>query len=400
MCRSPTAAGGGIELAEIVRAIGDEYRAGHRLCGQQDNALRAIAACRTAELGGHVEVCERCGAVVHHYHSCRNRHCPKCQALAKERWVRERQGELLPGVEYFHVVFTLPHALNPLAQGRPAVIYRLLFRAASETLLAFGRNPKWLGAEIGFTTILHTWGQRLDQHLHLHCIVSGGGLTDTGEWRSAKPHYLFPVRALSRVFRGKYLEGLAAALRGNEVQLPDGANGRKEVVAFVRELRATDWVVYAKPPFADAEQVVAYLGRYTHRVAIGNHRLLGMEDGKVRFRWRDYAHGNRQKVMALEADEFLRRYLLHVLPKGFTRIRHYGLVANRGKAERLARVREALAVPSPEPIEAESVEAFVLRVVGVDIHRCPQCGKGRLRWVAEIAPLRHPPATGPPGGLP
>ena len=392
------AAGGGIELAEIVRAVGDDYRAGHVLCGQQERALRAIAACRTAELGGHVEVCDRCGVVVHHYHSCRNRHCPKCQALAKERWVRERQGELLPGIEYFHVVFTLPHVLNPLAQGRPAVIYRLLFRAASETLLAFGRNPRWLGAEIGFTAILHTWGQRLDQHLHLHCIVSGGGLTEQGEWRSAKPHFLFPVRALSKVFRGKFLEGLEGALRDDEVRLADGSRDEQSVTTFLRELRAKDWVVYAKPPFADAAQVVAYLGRYTHRVAIGNHRLLGMEAGNVRFRWRDYAHGNKQKVMVLKGEEFLRRFLLHVLPKGFTRIRHYGLTASRGKGERLARVREALAVAPPEPVETESVEAFMLRVVGIDIHRCPICGAGRMRLIAEITPLHRPPATGPPGG--
>jgi len=398
VCRPPEAAGVGFELAEVVRAIGETYRAEHVLCAQQEKALRAIAACRTAELGGHVAVCDHCGAVVHHYHSCRNRHCPKCQTLAKERWVRKRQGELLSGVEYFHVVFTLPQALNPLAQGRPAVIYQLLFRAAAETLLAFGRNPKWLGAEIGLTAILHTWGQRLNQHLHLHCIVTGGGLTDTGEWQSAKPHFLFPVRALSRVFRGKYLEGLEAALREDKVRLSDGAHDADATAAFLRELRTRDWVVYAKPPFADAGHVVAYLGRYTHRVAIGNHRLLGMENGKVRFRWRDYAHGNRQKVMALEAEEFLRRFLLHVLPKGFTRIRHYGLIANRGKHERLARAREALALPRPVPLPAESVEQFMLRVTGLDIHRCPVCGEGRMRVVAEIAPLRHPPATGPPGG--
>ncbi len=248
MCRSPTATGAGIELAEIVRAIGDEYRAEHVLCGQQEKALRAIAACRTAELGGHIEVCERCGAVVHHYHSCRNRHCPKCQALAKERWVRERQGELLPGVEYFHVVFTLPHEINPLAQGRPTVIYRLLFQAASATLLEFGRNPKWLGAEIGFTAILHTWGQRLDQHPHLHCIVSGGGLTEAGEWKSAKPHFLFPVRALSKVFRRKFLKKLKAALLGDEVRLPDATHDEQALTAFVEDLRSMDWVVYAKPP--------------------------------------------------------------------------------------------------------------------------------------------------------
>jgi hypothetical protein len=398
VCRSPTAAGSGLELAEIVHAFGDDYRAHHALCGQQDKALRAIAACRTAELGGHVEVCDRCGAVVHHYHSCRNRHCPKCQALAKERWVRARQGELLPGVEYFHVVFTLPHALNPLAQGRPALIYRLLFQATAETLLAFGRNPRWLGAELGFSAILHTWGQRLDQHLHLHCVVSGGGLTEAGEWKAAKPHFLFPVRALSRVFRGKYLEGLEGALHRGEVRLPDGATDEAAIAAFLAGLRASNWVVYAKPPFADAGQVVAYLGRYTHRVAIGNHRLVAMEDGQVRFRWRDYAHGNRNKVMALEGEEFLRRFLLHVLPKGFTRIRHYGFLASRGKRERLAAVRRALSVPEPEPLEVESVEAFLLRVVGIDIHRCPHCGAGRMRVVAEIAPQRRPPATGPPGG--
>jgi len=397
MCRSPREATGGIELADIVREVAARLD-GDALCAEQHKALRAIAACRTAALGGHVERCEGCGVELHRYHSCRNRHCPKCQSLAKERWVRQRQAELLP-TEYFHVVFTLPHALNRLAQWQPRLVYRLLFDSAAQTLLEVGRDPRWLGAELGVTAVLHTWGQRLDQHIHVHCIVTGGGLDDDGTWRGAKPHFLFPVRILSKVFRGKYLAALkqqwqSGALDNDTCRLDDiGA------LLTLTELRSTDWVVYAKPPFGGPEQVIAYLGRYTHRVAIGNHRLLALEEGRVRFRWRDYAHGNKQKVMTLDGPEFLRRFLLHVLPKGFTRIRHYGLLANRTKRERLAAARKALHTAPPEAPKPETTAEFILRVLGVDIHRCPRC-RGRLIVIATLARSYPQWATGPPGTTP
>ena len=392
-----------LEVADIVRAEGDAYRATHRLSGQQDRVLRAIEQCRTAALGGFTAQCDHCGAITVSYRSCRNRHCPKCQTLAKQRWLERQCADLLD-IDYWHLVFTLPHELNALAQGNPRVIYRLLFRAASQTLLAFGRNPRWLGGEIGITMVLHTWGQKLDQHIHVHCVVTGGALSPDGErWIPAKPGFLFPVRALSAVFRGKYLDELTQAYERDELRfagstapLTDPSDFRR----FVGTLKTHDWVVYAKPPFAGAQQVFEYLGRYTHRVAIANHRLVSFEDDQVRFRWRDYAHGNATKILTLSAEEFIRRFLLHTLPSGFVRIRHYGLLGNRCRHEKLARCRALLDQPEPQPLEPESVDAMMARLVGVDIQRCPICRQGKLRVIAEMAPIRTfaliPKATGPP----
>jgi len=377
------------DLADLVRTHGTAYRATHRLTRGQHRALRAIAACRTAALGGHTETCEVCGALRITYNSCRNRHCPKCQTLAKARWLQARQAELLP-VEYFHVVFTVPHALNPLAQGNPRVCYGLLFQAARETLAVFGDDPRHLGGEVGGLAILHTWGQTLEQHLHLHCVVPGGALARDGtQWLPAKPGFLFPVRALARVFRGKYLAGLQLAFARGDLRFAGRLAGLGEpgaFQAFVGSLRGTDWVVYAKSPFAGPAQVLAYLGRYTHRVAISNDRLLSLEDGQVRFRWRDYAHGNRLKTMTLSAAEFLRRFLLHVLPAGFVRIRHFGFLANRGRTAKLGRCRALLAVPPPTPRPTESVAALVHRLTGVDLTQCPVCRAGRLRLLATFRP--------------
>jgi hypothetical protein len=392
-----------LEVADIVRAAGEAYRADHRLSLQQERVLRAIARCRTAALGGHRAQCDHCGAVSVSYCSCRNRHCPKCQTLAKQRWLERQCADLLD-IDYWHLVFTLPHALNALAQGNPRVIYRLLFQSASQTLLEFGRNPRWLGGELGITLVLHTWGQRLDQHIHVHCVVTGGALSEDGEhWIPAKPGFLFPVRALSAVFRGKYLDALAQAHQGGELHFAGSTAPLAEPTGFrgfLATLKANDWVVYAKPPFAGAEQVLAYLGRYTHRVAIANHRLVSFENGVVRFRWRDYAHGNKTKVMALSAEEFLRRFLLHTLPAGFVKIRHYGLLGNRCRHEKVARCRLLLGQPDPGPAKPESVEAMMLRLTGIDIQRCPACAQGRLRVIAVLAPTPtgppHPKATGPP----
>jgi hypothetical protein len=387
-----------VELADIVRAHGEGYAREHPLCVQQARALRAIAACRTAGLGGQAHWCSACGQVTVRYHSCRNRHCPKCQTLTKERWLAARQAELL-AVPYFHVVFTLPHGLNALAQGNPRVIYTLLFKAAAETLQTFGRDPKWLGGELGITMVLHTWGQNLGQHLHVHCVVSAGALSPDGtRWIAAKPGFLFPVRALSRMFRGKYLAALAQAQANAELRLDAGAT--PAFPALLDALWRQDWVVYAKRPFAGPEQVLAYLGRYTHRVALTNERLVSLKHGQVRFRWRDYAHANTLKVMRLDADEFLRRFLLHVLPRGFMRIRHFGLQANRCRARKLAQSRAVLGQAEPEPVEPESVVHFLQRVLRVDITRCPRCGQGPLQRLPDLAPSSQasipPYSTGPP----
>jgi hypothetical protein len=374
-----------LELADVIRAHGDAYRRTHRLSSVQHRVLRAIAACRTAVLGGHREMCDHCGATRITYNSCRNRHCPKCQTTAKERWLAARKADLLP-IPYFHVVFTLPHALNALAQGNPRVIYGLLFDAVSATLLAFGRDPRHLGGTIGLTAILHTWGQNLSQHLHLHCLVTGGALTpDRTRWMGARPRFLFPVRALSRVFRGKFLAALeqahtrgALAVAGGTAPLAD----QTALTAFVAQLRAVEWVVYAKRPFAGPEQVLEYLGRYTHRVAISNPRLIALTNGTVQFRWKDYADGNRVKVMTLTADEFLRRFLLHVVPGHFMRIRHFGLLANRQRTALLARCRQLLGGPPPPapPETPETADAIVR-----ELRRCPVCHVGRWVVVAIVS---------------
>jgi hypothetical protein len=388
-------AAGKVELAQILARHGAAYLATHRLVPVQYRAMRAIQACRTEALGGHVARCDACGRLRYSYHSCRNRHCPKCQTLAKERWLAARQAELVP-VPYFHVVFTLPHELNGLAQGNPRVIYRLLFDAAARTLIEFGENPRWLGGDIGITMVLHTWGQTLSQHLHVHCLVSGGALGTDGHWISPRRGFLFPVKALSDVFRGKFLTGLQRAFDTGVLKLAGAITPLADAPArrtLFAALRAQPWVVYAKQPFAGPEQVLQYLGRYTHRIALTNSRLVGLDGETVRFRYQDYASGNRRKVMSLEAQEFIRRYLLHVLPKGFMRIRHYGLNANRAKHHKLTRARAALNVPRPESLstEPETIEAFWLRIAQFDIHQCPHCSTGRLHRIAVLVPRAHGP---------
>jgi hypothetical protein len=381
------------DLAEVVRRHGHAFVDTHRVCASGWRALDAIAACRTPALGGHVEVCDRCGASRAVYHSCRNRHCPKCQKLASARWLEARMTELLP-IEYFHVVFTLPHEINTFAQADPRRVYSLLFHAAAQTLLCFGADPKHLGALVGVTAILHTWGQNLSQHVHLHCIVTGGGLSpDANRWIHARKGYLFPVRALSRVFRGKYLDGLRRCVRRGE--LPE------DLRPLIRDLERKDWLVYAKPAFAGPEQVLRYLGRYTHRIAISNERIIAVDDRTVTFHWRDYRDDNRTKVMTLDAGEFLRRFLLHVLPSGFTRIRHFGLFANRGRRDRLSLCRSLLELPPPDTQEpSTTTRALIERLTGIDISRCPVCQEGTMRLDQRLPPasgrlpsaaLHHPP---------
>jgi len=329
------------------------------------------------------------------YNSCRNRHCPKCQTLAKQRWLDARRAELLP-IEYFHVVFTLPHTLNPLAQGNPRVVYALLFQAVTATLTTFGRDPRHLGGDLGGIAILHTWGQNLSQHLHLHCVVTGGALTPDGaRWIPAPPGFLFPVRALAAVFRGKYLDALHRAFAKGALRFAGSLAPLAEPAAFTAwldQLRRPDWVVYAKRPFAGPAQVLEYFGRYTHRVALSNDRLLSLDDGIVRFRWKDYTDGDRVKVMALEVEEFIRRFLLHIVPDGFVRIRHFGFLANRTRHAKLARCRELLAPPPALAMPLrESVQALMLRLAGLDIARCAVCQQGQLRRTEILAPTPDPP---------
>lgn len=379
-----------VTLAEIVRVCGDAVARTHRLAKVQQKALRAIAACRTAVLGGHRETCDRCGATRSTYHSCRNRHCPTCQTTARDRWLEARRAELLP-IPYFHVVFTLPHALNALAQGNPRVVYALLFRAATETLLVFGRDPRHLGGTIGVTAILHTWSQTLTQHLHLHCVVTGGALSPDGtRWVPGRSAFLFPVRALSVVCRAKFLDGLRCAhdahrlaFAASTAPLTDPATWRR----FLHTLHGQAWVVYAKPPFGGPERVLAYLARYTHRVAITNHRLVDLTDGRVRFQWKDYADRGRQKIMTLTGEEFLRRFLLHVLPTRFVRIRHAGLFGNHGRHARLDRCRALLGGSPLSPSTAEPSPPQAAR----ERDRCPVCQQGTMHVTAILAPVVDSP---------
>ncbi len=379
-----------LELAHILRAQAPAYLATRRLAAIQQRAVEDLCACRTQAMGSRHFKCDACGAQKVVYCSCGNRHCPKCQRLAKERWLSARRAELL-AVPYFHLVFTLPHELNRLAQASPRTIYRLLFEAASRTLLEFGANPRWLGGELSVTLVLHTWGQNLSQHLHVHALVSGGALSvDAAQFIRPRRGFLFPVRALSKVFRGKYLAALEREFAGGRLKIDIDAH-----TGLVHTLRAHDWVVYAKRPFAGPDSVLQYLGRYTHRVALSNERLVAFDGQRVRFRWRDYAHGDRLKVLSLEAQEFMRRFLLHVLPKGFMRIRHYGLIANRGKAAKLAAARTALNQPAPlAASQPETVAEFWKRITGMDLARCPQCHLGTLQLVAVLQ--RAPRARAPP----
>jgi hypothetical protein len=378
-------------LADVIRTYGPAYRAAHRISSAQQAVLRDLARCRTAALGGHREQCANCGHSRVRYHSCRNRHCPQCQALPQAKW-REAQRALLLPVSYFHVVFTLPHALNALLRCNARQLYALLFECVIATLREFAHDPRHLGAEPGMTAVLHTWGQKLDQHVHLHLIVTGGGLDATRQqWVACKrSDFLFPVRAMSKMFRGKFLAGLRRLRQQAKLTLVSASidltrDGAWRI--FLAQLRATPWVVYAKPPFAGPESVLDYLSRYTHRIAISNERLRAVEHDTVRFRYKDYAHGNAVKILELPAVEFLRRFLLHVVPRRFRRVRHYGLLANCRRAATLARCRELLAVlPPASPPCTESLADAVQRLMDIDIARCPRCGVSSLRIVEELPP--------------
>ena len=384
-----------LEVGDIIRAYGDEYRNKYKLPRRHLRALRDIASCRTAALGGHMDRCNECGHERISYNSCRNRHCPKCGSLAKEKWLSTRRKELLP-VPYFHIVFTIPAELNALTLVNQDTVYRMLFQSAAETLLCLGRDPKRLGAEIGLIAILHTWGQNLMDHPHLHCIVPGGGLSKDGtQWIGSRKKFFIPVHVLSHVFRGKFLERLKKMYNDGRLKCVGkikAFESRKEFQKLFDHLFRKGWVVYAKQPFGGPEQVLAYLGRYTHRVAVSNHRLVKMTDGTVSFRWRDYADGNKEKLMTVEACEFIRRFLLHVLPDGLCKIRYYGFLSNRNRKHQLERCRLLLdiAMPTEDPAPV-SWQDTLLNLTGIDIRICPSCQKGRMQRYRLIKPLTHAP---------
>jgi len=392
----------GLEVADIVRQLGPSYQQAHAgaLSRGQRRVLGAITRCRTAALGGHVEQCNHCGHQRIAYNSCRDRHCPKCQSLVRAQWLADRQADLLP-VDYFHVVFTVPQEIAAIAYQNKAMVYDLLFRATAETLRTIAADPKHLGAEIGFIAILHTWGQNLLHHPHLHCVVPGGGPSVDGtRWVGCRPGFFLPVRVLSRLFRRLFLAQLQDAFAAGELRFYHALAALHDAGAWARylaPLARAEWVVYAKPPFGGPERVLEYLGRYTHRVAIANHRLVDFAAGEVAFRWKDYRHQSRHKVMRLAAPEFVRRFLLHVLPPGFQRIRHYGLLANRHRAAKLTRCRQLLAAPAPVVTLAAAPLDYRDRyqqLTGKSLRDCPQCGQGHMVCIDTFLPGALP--RGPP----
>jgi hypothetical protein len=382
------------EVADVFREHADAYLATYGATAAQRQVLRAVENCRTAALGGHVEACDHCDHRRIAYNSCRNRHCPKCQGAACARWMQARAAELLP-VPYFHLVFTLPATLSSLALQNPRLLYGLLFQAASQTLLEVAADPRHLGAEIGFLAVLHTWGQNLMHHPHLHCVVPGGGISPSGrQWVRGRKDFCLPVRVLSRVFRGKFIAGLKRALARGKLQfhgalaeLADPNNFERLIDQVIRQ----EWVVYAKRPFGGPRQVLKYLARYTHRVAISNRRLVSFRDGQITFRWKDYAHGSQSRLMTLSAVEFIRRFLLHVLPTGLMKIRHYGFMANRFRTKKHVQCRRLLQLPDATPLEPSpeaSQDSASSPAADSQARRCPQCGQGRLHVIERLVPVR------------
>jgi hypothetical protein len=382
-----------LEMADVFRRYGNTYRQQHgaSMSVAQWRVMNAIEVCRTAALGGHLERCDQCGYERNAFNSCRDRHCPKCQCLARAQWIEERQSELLD-VAYFHVVFTVPEEIAAIAYQNKEVVYGILFQATAETLKTIAADPKHLGAEIGFFAVLHSWGQNLQFHPHLHCVVPGGGLSPDGQrWISCRPGLFLSVRVLSRLFRRLFLESLQKAFDSGKLQFFAALEPLRERVAFAKHLaraRHAEWVVYAKRPFAGPEQVLDYVGRYTHRVAISNNRLLDIENDQVRFQWKDYRDGGQVKTMTLSADEFIRRFLLHVLPEGFQRIRYYGFLGNRYRKEKLEQCRRLLGMATPaepaQPTDKDYRDHYE-ELTGDSLHQCPQCKQGRM-LVVEILP--------------
>jgi putative transposase/transposase-like zinc-binding protein len=386
-----------LEVADIIRAAGETFieRNRHWLRWKHVKVLRAIERCRTAALGGHLDECTRCGRRAISFNSCRDRHCPKCQIAARERWIAARRRELLP-TPYAHIVFTLPRRLAPLVLQNKKVLYDLLFRISAETLCEVARNPKHLGAEIGFFSVLHTWSQQLRLHPHVHCVAPAGGLSpDRARWVRSGKNYFLPKKVLRRIFRGKFVDALKHAFQNGQLRFEGNLKllaKPKIFAAWLRPLHRQDWVVYLKPPFGGPQYVLQYLGRYTHRVAISNHRLVSLIDGQVTFRWRDSAHGNKQELLPLSVNEFLSRFLLHILPQGFVRIRHFGFLANRRRTKLLPLCLQLLGA-TPEPLAEQHASS---PDDGPDLYLCPNCGglmKVIERLTAAEIQLRSPPVV-------
>jgi hypothetical protein len=382
------------EVADIFRQHGAAYRAEHSLPLAELRVMRAIEVCRTATLGGHIEKCSHCDYTRQAYNSCRNRHCPKCQTMARAKWLESRKGELL-AVEYFHVVFTLPEKIAEIAFYNKETVYGILFRAASETLLTIAADPQHLGAQIGFFGVLHTWGQNLQHHPHVHFVVPGGGISPDGKrWKPCRPGFFLPVKVLSRLFRRLFLEQLEKAFKQNKLCFPGALEALKSPAAFAACLASQamcEWVVYAKPPFGGAQQALEYLGRYTHRVAISNQRLQSIDNGNVTFQWKDYRNKDKQKskTMTLASGEFIRRFLIHTLPQGFPRIRHFGLLANRHRKAKLALCRQLLSNPILELLPDTPRRAHQTSIEKV-IPPCPKCGIGMMIRIGFLAAYRWP----------
>ena len=371
---------GGPELADIFRSHGQSYQRTHRLSASQQKVMRAVSVCRTQELGGHLKQCDTCGFEHPTYNSCRNRHCPKCQSLAKAKWLEKQTCELLP-VGYFHLVFALPHEFNRLILAHKKIGLSLLFKAVSETLLEFGQTR--LKGTLAIIAVLHTWDQTLKDHFHLHCLVPAGALSSNhSRWIGARPNFLFPVTALSQVFQGKFLALLQQAC--DKGKIPPANNE-------IKASRQKSWVVYAKKPFGSPQTVLDYLGRYTHRVALSNERILSVQNGQVTLSYRDRKDGDKKKTVSLEAHEFIHRFLLHILPDGFMRIRHFGFLANRSKKQALAQCRRLLKIEAALPkTPKESAKDLLLRITGIDLSRCPSCHRGTMIVVAELPPISSP----------
>ncbi len=380
-----------IEVQDILLKYGDDYIRKHRLPPHLRKVLNNIKACRTSALGGHIDECEACGHIRISYNSCRDRHCPKCQTLAKERWIEDRKNDLLP-VSYFHVVFTIPHELNFLIITNQKEMYSILFKATSETLLELSRDRKYLGGEIGFTTILHTWGQNLMNHPHIHCIVPSGGLSlDGTRWISSRKDFFIPVKVLSKKFRGKFLYYLKKEYYNNPklkfVNEIEDLKHKDIFQCFVDKLYKKNWIVYCKPPFGSAEHVIEYLGRYTHRVAISNNRIIALENGYVVFKWKDYSDNNKEKYMTVTAEEFIRRFIMHILPQRFVKIRHYGILSNRNRTAKIKKCKRILkgSVSKNELVAKLSAAELLLKLTGVDINICPYC-KGKMSTRRRLEP--------------
>ena len=392
-----------LEVADLFRRYGEAYRQQHdgSLSTAQRRVMTAIEVCRTAALGGHLERCDCCQYERPCYSSCRDRHCPKCQSLARAEWVEKRISEVLK-THYFHVVFTVPEQIAAIAYQNKDLVYSILFRATAETLSTIAADPKHLGAEIGFFAVLHSWGQNLLFHPHLHCVVPGGGISPDGtRWICCRPRFFLPIRVLSCLFRRLFLKYLQEVFDSGKLRFFSSFAALEDPQAFSRHLDPVQnlkWVIYAKPPFAGPQQVVDYVGRYTHRVAISNHRIVDIEDGQVKFNWRDYRDNNQQKTMTLSAEEFIRRFLLHVLPSGFHRIRYYGFLGNRYRKEKLKHCRQLLGMPptnpsSSQPQPCEDYRDRYEKLTGHSLRECPVCHHGRMITVKLLAKGRSPPTS-------